>query len=204
MNLRPEEISSVIKDMIKQYDNKLDTVDVGTVIEVGDGIARIHGLDNCMAGELLEFPAGLYGMVLNLEEDNVGCVLLGSDRTLKEGDTAKRTGRIVEVPVGEAMIGRVVNSLGQPLDGKGPINSNKFRPIESKAPGVIERKSVSSRPSRRKPPRQRRRRPSPWRISPRQRSGRWNFPCRRGRSGPYPESCPPTGKRQTPIEVSES
>lgn len=143
MNLRPEEISSVIKDMIKQYDNKLDTVDVGTVIEVGDGIARIHGLDNCMAGELLEFPAGLYGMVLNLEEDNVGCVLLGSDRTLKEGDTAKRTGRIVEVPVGEVMIGRVVNSLGQPLDGKGPINSNKFRPIESKAPGVIERKSVS-------------------------------------------------------------
>lgn len=143
MNLRPEEISSVIKDMIKQYDNKLDTVDVGTVIEVGDGIARIHGLDNCMAGELLEFPAGLYGMVLNLEEDNVGCVLLGSDRTLKEGDTAKRTGRIVEVPVGEAMIGRVVNSLGQPLDGKGPINSDKFRPIESKAPGVIERKSVS-------------------------------------------------------------
>ena len=143
MNLRPEEISSVIKDMIKQYDNKLDTIDVGTVIEVGDGIARIHGLDNCMAGELLEFPAGLYGMVLNLEEDNVGCVLLGSDRTLKEGDTAKRTGRIVEVPVGEAMIGRVVNSLGQPLDGKGPINSNKFRPIESKAPGVIERKSVS-------------------------------------------------------------
>lgn len=143
MNLRPEEISSVIKDMIKQYDNKLDTVDVGTVIEVGDGIARIHGLDNCMAGELLEFPAGLYGMILNLEEDNVGCVLLGSDRTLKEGDTAKRTGRIVEVPVGEAMIGRVVNSLGQPLDGKGPINSNKFRPIESKAPGVIERKSVS-------------------------------------------------------------
>ena len=143
MNLRPEEISSVIKDMIKQYDNKLDTVDVGTVIEVGDGIARIHGLDNCMAGELLEFPAGLYGMVLNLEEDNVDCVLLGSDRTLKEGDTAKRTGRIVEVPVGEAMIGRVVNSLGQPLDGKGPINSNKFRPIESKAPGVIERKSVS-------------------------------------------------------------
>ena len=143
MNLRPEEISSVIKDMIKQYDNKLDTVDVGTVIEVGDGIARIHGLDNCMAGELLEFPAGLYGMVLNLEEDNVGCVLLGSDRTLKEGDTAKRTGRIVEVPVGETMIGRVVNSLGQPLDGKGPINSNKFRPIESKAPGVIERKSVS-------------------------------------------------------------
>ena len=129
--------------MIKQYDNKLDTVDVGTVIEVGDGIARIHGLDNCMAGELLEFPAGLYGMVLNLEEDNVGCVLLGSDRTLKEGDTAKRTGRIVEVPVGEAMIGRVVNSLGQPLDGKGPINSDKFRPIESKAPGVIERKSVS-------------------------------------------------------------
>ena len=105
MNLRPEEISSVIKDMIKQYDNKLDTVDVGTVIEVGDGIARIHGLDNCMAGELLEFPAGLYGMVLNLEEDNVGCVLLGSDRTLKEGDTAKRTGRIVEVPVGEE-IGR--------------------------------------------------------------------------------------------------
>ncbi|SHH82220.1 ATP synthase F1 subcomplex alpha subunit [Caloranaerobacter azorensis DSM 13643] len=143
MNLRPEEISSIIKQQIKRYENKLDVVDVGTVIQVGDGIARIHGLEKCMAGELLEFPGGVYGMALNLEEDNVGCVLLGSDENIKEGDTVKRTERIVEVPVGEALIGRVVNALGQPIDGKGPIKTEKFRPIESKAPGVIERKSVS-------------------------------------------------------------
>lgn len=143
MNLRPEEISSIIKEQIKRYENKLDVVDVGTVIQVGDGIARIHGLEKCMAGELLEFPGGVYGMALNLEEDNVGCVLLGSDENIKEGDIVKRTERIVEVPVGEALIGRVVNALGQPIDGKGPIKTDKFRPIESKAPGVIERKSVS-------------------------------------------------------------
>ncbi|KPU27396.1 ATP F0F1 synthase subunit alpha [Caloranaerobacter sp. TR13] len=143
MNLRPEEISSIIKQQIKRYENKLDVVDVGTVIQVGDGIARIHGLEKCMAGELLEFPGGVYGMALNLEEDNVGCVLLGSDENIREGDIVKRTERIVEVPVGEALIGRVVNALGQPIDGKGPIKTEKYRPIESKAPGVIERKSVT-------------------------------------------------------------
>jgi len=143
MNLRPEEISSIIKEQIKRYEKKLDVVDVGTVIQVGDGIARIHGLENCMAGELLEFEGEVFGMALNLEEDNVGCVLLGSDENIKEGDTVKRTERIIEVPVGDAMIGRVVNALGQPIDGKGPINTDKFREVEKRAPGVIERKSVS-------------------------------------------------------------
>ncbi len=143
MELRPEEISSIIKEQIKRYDSKLDLVDVGTVIQVGDGIARLHGLEGCMAGELIEFPGDVFGMALNLEEDNVGCVLLGSDKDIKEGDTVKRTGRIVEVPVGEALIGRVVNSLGQPIDGKGSINTDKFSPIEKIAPGVITRKSVN-------------------------------------------------------------
>lgn len=143
MGLKPEEISSVIKDLIKNYDKKLDTVEVGSIIEVGDGIARVYGLDNAMAGELLELPGGVYAMALNLEQDNIGCVLLGSDKNLKEGDPVKRTGRIVEVPVGEALIGRVVNSLGQAIDGKGKIESKKFRPIEANAPGIIDRKSVS-------------------------------------------------------------
>lgn len=143
MGLKPEEISSVIKDLIKNYDKKLDTVEVGSIIEVGDGIARVYGLDNAMAGELLELPGGVYAMALNLEQDNIGCVLLGSDKNLKEGDPVKRTGRIVEVPVGEALIGRVVNSLGQAIDGKGKIESKKFRPIEASAPGIIDRKSVS-------------------------------------------------------------
>lgn len=143
MGLKPEEISSVIKDLIKNYDKKLDTVEVGSIIEVGDGIARVYGLDNAMAGELLELPGGVYAMALNLEQDNIGCVLLGSDKYLKEGDPVKRTGRIVEVPVGEALIGRVVNSLGQAIDGKGKIESNKYRPIEANAPGIIDRKSVS-------------------------------------------------------------
>lgn len=142
MNLRPEEISSIIKEQIKRYENKLETKDVGTVIQVGDGIARIHGLEKCMAGELLEFSGGVYGMTLNLEEDNVGCVLLGSDDNIKEGDIVKRTERIVEVPVGEALLGRVVNALGQPIDGKGPINATKYREIERVAPGIITRKSV--------------------------------------------------------------
>lgn len=142
MSLRPEEISSVIKEQIQRYEDKLQTKDVGTVLQVGDGIARIHGLENCMAGELLEFPGEVFGMTLNLEEDNVGCVLLGSDEHIKEGDTVKSTGRIVEVPVGEAMLGRVVNSLGQPLDGKGPIDTDKFRDVERVAPGIIARKSV--------------------------------------------------------------
>lgn len=142
MNLRPEEISSVIKEQIKRYESKLDVVDVGTVIAVGDGIARVHGLEKAMANELLEFPGGVYGMALNLEEDNVGVVMLGSDEHIKEGDVVKRTERIVEVPVGDAMIGRVVNALGQPIDGKGPIETDKTRPVERVAPGVITRKSV--------------------------------------------------------------
>lgn len=143
MELRPEEISSIIKEQIKRYEKSLDMVDIGTVIQVGDGIARIHGLEGCMAGELVEFPGEVFGMALNLEEDNVGCVLLGSDKEIREGDVVKRTGRIVEVPVGDAMIGRVVNALGQPIDGKGTINTTKFSPIEKIAPGVITRKSVS-------------------------------------------------------------
>ena len=142
MNLRPEEISSVIKAQIKKYESKLQVEDTGTVLQVGDGIARVHGLQNCMSGELLEFPFEVYGMVLNLEEDSVGVVLFGSDEKIKEGDLVKRTERVVEVPVGEAMFGRVVNSLGQPIDGKGPIPTTKFRPIEAKASGVIDRKSV--------------------------------------------------------------
>lgn len=140
--LKPEEISSIIKEQIKKYDKHLELVDTGTVIEVGDGIARVHGLEGCMAGELVEFPGEVYAMALNLEEDNVGVVLLGSDKNIKEGDTVKRTGRIVEVPVGDGMIGRVVNALGQSIDGKGDIKSDKFRPIEKIAPGVIERQSV--------------------------------------------------------------
>ncbi len=142
MNLRPEEISSVIKAQIKKYESKLQVEDTGTVLQVGDGIARVHGLQNCMSGELLEFPFEVYGMVLNLEEDSAGVVLFGSDDKIKEGDLVKRTERVVEVPVGEEMFGRVVNSLGQPLDGKGPIPTTKFRPIEAKASGVIDRKSV--------------------------------------------------------------
>ena len=144
MNLRPEEISSVIKEQIKRYASELDVSDVGTVIQVADGIARIHGLENAMQGELLEFPGGVYGMVLNLEEDNVGAVLLGSDRNINEGDTVKTTGRVVEVPVGDAMLGRVVNALGQPIDGKGPIQTDKYRKIERVASGVITRKSVDT------------------------------------------------------------
>ena len=144
MNLKPEEISSVIKEQMKRYAAQLDVSDVGTVIQVADGIARIHGLQNAMQGELLEFPGEVYGMVLNLEEDNVGCVLLGNDKNINEGDTVKTTGRVVEVPVGDAMLGRVVNALGQPIDGKGPIDSTKFRPIERVASGVISRKSVDT------------------------------------------------------------
>jgi len=144
MNLRPEEISSVIKDQIKRYASTLDVSDVGTVIQVADGIARVHGLENAMQGELLEFPGEVYGMVLNLEEDNVGVVLLGSARNINEGDTVKTTGRVVEVPVGDALLGRVVNSLGQPIDGKGPVQTAKYRKIERVASGVITRKSVDT------------------------------------------------------------
>jgi F-type H+-transporting ATPase subunit alpha len=142
MNLKPDEISAVIRERIKDYKKVLEVSDFGTVIQIGDGIGRVYGLENCMAGELLEFPNGIYGMALNLEEDNVGAVILGHDREIKEGDIVKPTGRVVEVPVGPELIGRVVNALGQPIDGKGPIKTNKTRPIEGHAPSVLARKSV--------------------------------------------------------------
>ncbi|GAA0865384.1 ATP synthase subunit alpha [uncultured Clostridium sp.] len=142
MNLRPEEISAIIKEQIKSYENKVELTDTGSVLKVGDGIASVYGLEKAMAGELLEFPGKVYGMALNLEEEMVGAVILGDDSGIKEGDIVKRTGNIVQVPVGEAMIGRVVNSLGQPVDGKGPINTDKFRPVESEATGIMARKSV--------------------------------------------------------------
>ncbi len=142
MALRPEEISSIIKAQIENYEERIEMVDVGTILEVGDGIARVYGLQGCQSNELLEFPGGVYGMALNLEINNVGAVLLGPDKDLMEGDEVKRTGRIVEVPVGEGLVGRVVNALGQPIDGKGPIRTTKTRPVERVAPGVITRKSV--------------------------------------------------------------
>ncbi|MBE5907939.1 MAG: F0F1 ATP synthase subunit alpha [Lachnospiraceae bacterium] len=144
MKLQPEEISSVIKEQMQRYASQLEVSEVGTVVQVADGIARIHGLEKAMQGELLEFPGEVYGMVLNLEEDNVGAVLLGSQRNINEGDTVKTTGRVVEVPVGDALLGRVVNALGQPIDGKGPIQTSKFRQIERVASGVISRKSVDT------------------------------------------------------------
>ena len=144
MNLKPEEISSVIKEQIKRYSSEISVADVGTVLQVADGIARIHGLENAMQGELLEFPGEIYGMVLNLEEDNVGAVLLGDTSGISEGDTVKTTGNVVEVPVGDGMLGRVVNALGMPIDGKGPIHTDRHRKIERVAPGVITRKSVDT------------------------------------------------------------
>ena len=143
MELRPEEISNIIKEQITHYQSQIKLTDVGTVVTVGDGIAHVHGLENCMSGELLEFPGGVYGMAQNLEEDLVGTVILGSDQDIREGDTVKRTNRIVEVPVGEAMLGRVVDALGKPIDGKGPIVTSEARPIESPAPGIIERAPVN-------------------------------------------------------------
>ena len=144
MSIKPEEISSVIKEQIQRYSSKLVVSDVGTVIQVADGIARIHGLENAMQGELLEFPHEVYGMVMNLEQDNVGAVLLGDTSLIREGDIVKTTGRVIEVPVGDCMLGRVVNSLGQPIDGKGPIAATEFRQIERVASGVISRKSVDT------------------------------------------------------------
>lgn len=144
MNLRPEEISSVIKEEIKKYSTEFEVADVGTVIQVADGIARVHGLEKAMQGELLEFPNEIYGMVLNLEEDNVGAVLLGDSSSIREGDIVKTTGRVATVPVGDAMLGRVVNALGQPIDGKGPVKTTKIRPVERVASGVISRKSVDT------------------------------------------------------------
>ena len=142
MKMNPEEITAIIKDQIKNYNVDLNVDDVGTVIEIGDGIAHVHGLDKAMAGELLDFGNDIFGLVLNLEQDNVGAVILGRDNEIKEGDTVKRTGKIMQVPVGEAMIGRVVDALGRPIDGKGPIQTEKFRPVEFKAPGIADRKSV--------------------------------------------------------------
>jgi F-type H+-transporting ATPase subunit alpha len=142
MQLRPEEITAVIREQIKNYKSEIDVSDFGTVIQVGDGIARVFGLTGCMAGELLEFPGETYGMALNLEEENVGVVIMGPDNHIKEGDIVRPTGRVVEVPVGDAMVGRVVNSLGQPIDGKGPIHTTETRDVEYPAPGVLDRKSV--------------------------------------------------------------
>lgn len=142
MRLNPDEISGLIKEQIKNYDKQIEVSDFGTVMQVGDGIALIYGLSRCMSGELLEFEGGIYGMALNLEDDNVGAIILGSDREIGEGDIVKPTGTVVDVPVGEALIGRVVDGLGHPIDGKGPINSNEFRPIEESAPGVLRRQPV--------------------------------------------------------------
>ena len=143
MDIRPEEITSIIRQEIEKYEDKIETVDSGTIIQIGDGIARVYGLDDCMEGELLEFPNEVFGMALNLEQDNVGCVLLGSEKGIKEGDIVKRTKRVVQVPVGDAMVGRVVNSLGQPIDDKGPIITHDSSPIEVVAAGVIDRQSVN-------------------------------------------------------------
>ena len=143
MELRPEEITKIIRDQIKHYENRIESSETGYVILVGDGIARVSGLDQCMAGELLEFPNGSYGLAQNLEEDTVAVIILGTDAGIKEGDIVKRTGRVVSVPVGEKLIGRVVNALGEPIDGKGPITAADYRPIESPAPGIIERQHVS-------------------------------------------------------------
>ena len=142
MKMNPEEITAIIKDQIKNYNVDLNVDDVGTVIEIGDGIAHVHGLSKAMAGELLDFGNDIYGLVLNLEQDNVGAVILGGDTAIKEGDMVKRTGNIMQVPVGEAMVGRVVDALGRPIDGKGPINTTEYRPVEYKAPGIADRKSV--------------------------------------------------------------
>ncbi len=143
MELRPEEITKIIRSQIKNYENRMEASETGVVILVGDGIAKASGLDNCMAGELVEFPDGSYGMAQNLEDETVSIVILGSDQGIKEGDTVKRTGRVVSVPVGQGLIGRVVNALGAPIDGKGEIAAEDYRPIESPAPGIIERKHVS-------------------------------------------------------------
>ncbi len=144
MHIKPGEITSIIKRELERYENHINTIDSGTIIQIGDRIARIYGLDDCLQGELLEFPNNIYGIALNLEQDNVGCVLLGSEEGIREGDIVRRTGRVVEVPVGEELIGRVVDALGNPIDGKGIITATQYRPIEIEAPGVIDRQSVNS------------------------------------------------------------
>ena len=142
MELRPDEITKVLRQQIEQYAGAIDTEEVGTVLQVGDGIARVHGLENCVALEMLELPHGVTGLALNLEEDNVGVVLLGDDVLIKEGDPVKRTGKVIQVPVGEALLGRVVDPLGNPLDDRGPIATDQFGPVEFKAPGVVQRQPV--------------------------------------------------------------
>src|SRR5687768_2078135 len=142
MDIRAEEISKIIRDQIGSYAVQVDVAEVGTVISIGDGIARVHGCERAMAGEMLEFPKGVFGIALNLEEDSVGTVLLGEFTEIKEGDPVKRTGRIISVPVGDEMLGRVVNALGQPIDGKGPVTTKQFLPIERLAPGVVDRQPV--------------------------------------------------------------
>src|SRR5512145_930323 len=142
MDIRAEDISKIIREQIGNYAVDVDVAEVGTVIAIGDGIARLHGIERAMAGEMVEFPHGVFGIALNLEEDSVGAVLLGDYKAIKEGDTVKRTGRIISVPVGEAMLGRVVNALGQPIDGKGPVQTKEFLPIERLAPGVVDRQPV--------------------------------------------------------------
>src|SRR5262249_33717573 len=142
MDIKAEEISKIIREQIGSYAVDVDVAEVGSIISVGDGIARVHGVENAMAGEMLEFPHGVFGIALNLEEDSVGAVLLGDFTEIKEGDTVKRTGRIISVPVGEEMLGRVVNALGQPIDGKGPITSKQSSPLERIAPGVVDRQPV--------------------------------------------------------------
>ena len=144
MELKPEEITKIIRSQIKNYENKMESSETGIVILVGDGIAKASGLDKCMTNELVEFPNGSYGMAQNLEEDTVSIVILGTDQGIKEGDTVKRTGRVVSVPVGEALIGRVVNALGEPIDGKGAIAQAAYRPIEMPAPGIIDRQHVDT------------------------------------------------------------
>ena len=145
MQIKAEEISKIIRDQIGNYAVNVDVAEVGTVVSVGDGIARIHGVEGAMAGEMLEFPNGVFGIALNLEEESVGAVLLGRSTAIKEGDIVKRTGRIISVPVGDELLGRVVNSLGQPIDGKGPIGTTKSMPIERLAPGVLSRERADER-----------------------------------------------------------
>ena len=143
MEIKAEEISQVIREQIKDYEKKMEVSETGVVLSVGDGVARVHGVEKAMAMEMLEFPGGIYGLCLNLEEDNVGVAIMGEDYKIKEGDTVKRTGRIAEIPVGEGVLGRVIDAVGNPLDGKGPINSDEFRRLEMTAPGVIARKPVT-------------------------------------------------------------
>src|SRR5207249_165395 len=140
--VRPDEVSAILRKQLSGFEKEIDIYDIGTVLQIGDGIARVYGLSKVMASELVEFPNGVFGLVLNLEEDNVGCILFGESTLIKEGDTVKRTGRLASMPVGEQMLGRVINPLGQPIDGRGPVKTSKFLPLERKALGVIQRQPV--------------------------------------------------------------